>query len=343
MRLRRGAATLVVALLAVLRAAAQQPDLDAGVRGVVTRFLRFSAGELADLQRGRIVKHDLDAHTPGEFGVAGAARIRAQKAAFLAAARDIVRFKKGPGVLQIGRLSNPPALGDLAGLTVDRDDFDASSCRLHDCGIRLPADLIRRAPQEIDLKAPDAQEQAAAWFKQVLLADVTAYVSGAPGRFQQYDDGDTPIRPVEAFESVLEHTPAVGALVPGLDEHLRRFPAVRLADAEDFLYWSKEKFGVAPFITVTHVTIVCPSDRLCVMTTKDVYSSRYIDASLALAITSDAVGQADAFSLVYANRTGANALKGGLSGLRKSLVERRARASLEESLKNIRTRLETRR
>jgi len=88
---------------------------------------------------------------------------------------------------------------------------------------------------------------------------------------------------------------------------------------------------------------VCPSDRLCVMTTKDVYSSRYIDASLALAITSEAVGQADAFYLVYANRTCANALKGGLSGLRKSLVERRARAGLEESLKNIRTRLETRR
>src|SRR4029077_20553442 len=130
---------------------------------------------------------------PGEFGVAGAARIHARRAAFVDAARDIVRFKKDPGVLQIGGFSDPPALGDLAGLTVDRDDFDASSCRPRDCGIRLPADLIRRVPLEIDLKAPDTQQQAAAWFKQALLADITAYVSGTPGRFMQYDDGDAPI------------------------------------------------------------------------------------------------------------------------------------------------------
>jgi hypothetical protein len=343
MSVTRAAAALAVALAAVLHAAAQQPDLDAEIRGVLTRFLKFSAGDLADLQRGRIVKHDLDARAPGEFGVAGAARIRGSRAAFLAAARDIVGFKKDAGVLQIGRLSDPPTLGDLDGLTVDRDDFDASSCRLNDCGIRLPADLIRRVPQEIDLKAPDVQAQAAAWFKKVLLADVTAYLSGGPTRFVQYDDGPEPIRPIDELEGILEHTPALAVVAPGLPDHLRAFPAHRVAGAEDFLYWSKEKFGVAPFITVTHVTIVCTSDRTCVMATKDVYSSRYINASLALAIAGDAVGQTDTFYLVYANRTRANALKGGMSGLRKMLVERRARGALEESLKNIRTRLETRR
>ena len=36
-------------------------------------------------------------------------------------------------------------------------------------------------PQEIDPKAPDAQARGAALFKQVLLDDVTAYVTGGPG------------------------------------------------------------------------------------------------------------------------------------------------------------------
>ena len=76
------------------------------------------------------------------------------------------------------------------------------------------------------------------------------------------------------------------------------------------------------------------------MTTKDVYSSRYFDASLALAIASDAVGTPNAFYLVYANRSRANALKGGLSWLRRSVAERRARGGLEESLKTIRIQLE---
>ncbi len=339
--------------IAVLALVAATASVDPSVRAVLTRYLKFSAAEISDLERDRTVKHNLDALAPGEFGVAGATRVHASKAGFLAAARDITRFKRDPGVLEIGRFSDPPLLQDLAALTVDRDDFDAASCRLHDCGIRLPAELILRAQREIDLNAPNAQALAAAWFKGVLLADVTAYVTGGPGRFEQYDDGPTPIRPLEGFATVLDHSPAIGSLVPGLPNHLVRFPGERVAGAEDFLYWSKEKFGVAPFISVTHVTLVCPSPpeqerepfrrapaRLCVMTTKDVYSSRYIDASLALAISSDAGEAGDLFDLVYANRSRANALKGGLSGLRRSIVERRARAALDQSLKSIKMRLE---
>jgi len=326
--------------IAVLALVAAVADVDPMVRGVLLRYLKFSAAELPDLQRGRTVKHNLDARSPGEFGVAGATRVHASKTRFLVAARDIVRFKSDPSVFEIGRFNDPPVLQDLATLTVDKEDFDAASCRLHDCGIRLPASMILRAQREIDVNAPNAQEQAAAWFKQALLADVTAYVTGSPGRFEQYDDGSSPIRPLEEFTAVLDNMPAIEALVPGLRDHLARFPRDRVAGAEDFLYWSKEKFGVAPFISVTHVTIVCPSGRICVMTTKDMYSSRYIDASLALAIASDAGDAGETFDLVYANRSRANALRGGLSGLRRSIVERRARSALDESLKSIKIRLE---
>jgi hypothetical protein len=334
------AAMWLIAAAAVPRLDGQAVDIDPAVRSELTRHLKFSANELSDLSRGRAVKHNLDSRAPGEFGVAGAIRIRATKAAFLAAARDIVHFKNDPGVLQIGRFSDPPSIEDLRGLTVDKDDFDAASCRLHDCGIRLPADLIRRARQEIDTRAPHAQDRAAAWFKGVLLADLAAYISGAPDRFLQYDDGDTPIRPVEDLEGVLANMPAIGALVTGLPDHLAKFPASRLPEAEDFFYWSKERFGVAPFISVTQVTIVCSAAHTCVMTTKDVYSSRYIDASIAVAIASDSGSAGDAFYLVYANRSRANALKGGLSVLRRSIVERRARGALDESLKTIKARLE---
>jgi hypothetical protein len=206
--------------------------------------------------------------------------------------------------------------------------------------VRLPAAVIQRFERDIDPKAPDAQQRAAALFKQVLLDEVTAYVSSGAGRFEQYDDDPHPIRPLDEFDSVLENSPSLAVLVPGLSDHLRNFPASRLNDADDFLYWSKEKFGVAPFITVTHVTIVCPSTATCVMTTRDVYSSRYIDASLAVAIATDAVETPDAFYLVYGNRSRVSALKGGLSGLRRLIVERRARGSLEENLKRLKIQLE---
>jgi len=44
---------------------------------------------------------------------------------------------------------------------------------------------------------------------------------------------------------------------------------------------------------------------------------------------------------LYVNRFRANALKGRWSALRRSLVERRARGGLEESLKTMKSQLET--
>ena len=328
---------LVVCLLCA-GAAAQEPGLDPAVRAVLTTQLQFSEGDFASLRRGQVVRHDLPSRAAGEIAVAGAVRIRTPKAKFFARVRDIARFKSGPAVLQIGRFSNPPALDDFAALTVDKDDFDVRSCRLGDCGVRLPAAAIARLAREVDLKAADAQARGAAWFKQILLEEVQAYLAGAE-RMTQYDDGSKPIRPRDEFEGILAGMPEIAALAPGLTDHLRSFPSARLADAEEFLYWSKEKFGIAPFITVTHVTLLCRSSVTCVMTTKDVYSSRYLDASVALAIATDADGP-EAFDLVYDNRSRASALKGVLSALRRSLTERRARGGLEESLKTIKQQLE---
>ena len=316
---------IVVLLSAGCAANAQAPDIEPQVRAALIKYLRFTDADLAGVRRGDVVKHGLPARAPGEIAVAGAVRIAAPKSAFFDRVRDIARFKAGPDVLQIGRFSTPPSLEDLAALTVDENDFDPRSCRVGDCGIRLPAATIERLAREIDRRAPDAQARAAAWFKRFLLDTVVAHASGSD-RDLQYDDGNTPIRPRDELSGIVSNMPEIDALLPSAVEK------------EEFLYWSKEKFGLDPFITVTHVTIACRSAATCLMTTRDVYSSRYLDASMALAIATDAGGP-DAFYLIYDNRSRANALKGTLSGLRRLLAERRARGGLEDSLKAIRARL----
>jgi hypothetical protein len=333
------AATIVLAAAAGSAALAQSIEIEPVLRTVLTMHLRFSDRELNEIRQGRVAKHGLPSRAAGEVAVAGAVRIGAPKAAFFARVRDIAHFKNGPEVVQIGRFSNPPVLDDLAALTVSEDDFDAPSCRVGDCGIRLPAAAIERFAREIDYKAPDAPSRVSMLFKQILLEAVTAYVSGA-GQVTQYDDGSTPIRPNDEFQGILSAMPEIGALMPALPDHMRRFPSNRIPDAEDFLYWSKEKFGMAPFITVTHVTIACPSSFLCLMATRDVYSSRYLDASVALGIATDA--GPNAFDLVYDNRSRADALKGAFGGLRRALTERRARGGLEDNLKAVKMALEKR-
>lgn len=330
----------VVVMSAAVLSAAPASDIDPVVRGVLTRHLKFGATELADLEHDKVVKHSIDSSAPGEVAVAGAVRVYVPKSRFLERLRDIERFKRGPEVVQIGRFSDPPVIGDLAALTIDRDDFDPRGCRVGDCSVRLPADVIQRVAREIDVNAPDAQAQAAVLFKQVLFDHVKAHVSGAANRMVQFDHGPRPIRPVDEFAGVLKNASAIGALVPGLPEHLANFPASRVEGAEDFLYWSKEKFGMGTFVSITHVTIVSPSPQTCVATTKNVYSSHFLDASLSLTIAVDAVGRPDSFYLVYANRTRANALKGLFSGLRQTIVERRARGSLDTNLRTLKDRLE---
>ena len=331
---------VVLAVTTVVMASPADTGIDPSVRGVLTRYLKFGAVELADMDRGEVVRHDIETTAAAEIAVAGGVRVNATRSRFLERLRDIARFKQGSGVLQIGRFSSPPALGDLTALTVETSDFDPRSCRVGNCDVRLPADAIRRIEHELDLNAPDLQERASALFKRLLFEYVKTYTSGNGDRVEQFDGGSAPIRPLDEFSALLQNTPAIGALVPGLSDHVRDFPRHRIPGAEDFLYWSKERFGMAAFITVTHVTIVCGSTHTCVVTTKDVYSSRYLDASLALTIATDATPPAHGIYLVYANRSRANALKGTFSGLRRAFAQRRARAGLEESLRTVKIQLE---
>ena len=183
---------VLLAMSVAALAIAADSDIDVAVRGVMTRYLRFGVTELADLERGRTARHSLEALAAGEIGVAGAVLVNAPKARFMERARDIVRFKRGPDVLQIGRFSNPPKIEDLAALTVDADDFDPRSCRLHDCDTRLPADVIQRIEREFDSNAPDADARASA--EQALKlrpawAEAYGNISVAFLGMQRWDEG----------------------------------------------------------------------------------------------------------------------------------------------------------
>jgi len=333
-------AALVALALGLSVAAADQPsDLRPDLRLLLIRDLKFTPAELADLEQGKVARHTLPT-TGREVAAVGGVRIRTTKDRFAAAYRDIARFKRGEGVLQVGRFSHPPAMSDLDALTITREDVDLRECRVGDCDIRLPAEAIRRFQGEIDWTGPDADAKAAALFKQMMFDNVRAYTSGGPGRITQYDDDTPPKKLVEDFGALLKSSPYIDKAFPGLGAHLASFPADPLPGAEDFLYWSKEKFGFEPFISVTHVTLVPEGPHQYVATTRDVYSSRYFDASLALVIASDSVGDPQSFYLFYVNRSRASALRGAFSRIRRSIVERRVRGSLEDNLRAVKLRLE---
>src|SRR5262249_42446251 len=157
--------------------------------------------------------------------------------------------------------------------------------------------------------------RASAFFKQLLLNHVRSYVTGEPGRITQYDDGGRPILPVSAGDDLIKSSPYLDTLKPGLAAHVQCMWSNPLESADDFLYWRKESFGSAPFVSVTHVTSAPAGPPQMVAANRDVYSSRYIDAALSLMVASDSVRDPASFYLMYVNRTRANVLRGAMAGL----------------------------
>jgi len=337
------AAILAVAAAVTLTASGRAPsDLQPEFDALLSRDLGFSSGDLADLEHGKIVRHMMTPTAPEEVGIAGAVRIRGARERLIAAYRDIVTFRKSAGpVLAIGRFSDPPKPSDLDSLTTTHDDFDLRRCRVGDCDIRLPSTEIQRIGARVDWRRPDADVQASALFKQILLTHVQSYVTGGPGRIVRYDDGRAPILTARSADDVIRASPFLDAVKPGLAAHVQCVWSSPLDGAEDFLYWSKEKFGFAPFISVTHVTIAAAGPHQTVAANRDVYSSRYIDAAISMMVASDAVGDAQGYYLLYVNRSRASALRGPMAGLRRATVERKARSSLEGYLRDLKTRIET--
>ena len=337
-----GAVTIVAVVAAAFLVASSQPvcDLQPEFAAVLSRDLLFSPADLLDLQRGKIVTHTLPPAAIEEVGIVGAVRVEGSRDRLIAAYRDILTFKKSAAVLAIGRFSDPPDSSDLAALTTDRTDFDLRDCKVADCDIRLPASEIQHIATTVDWRQPDADAHAAAAFKQMLFAHVRSYMTGAPGRITQYDDDRTPVRPGIAGEELIRTSRYLDALQPGLAAHVTCFWSSPLDGAQDFLYWSKETFGFAPFISVTHVTIVPSGPHQSVATSRDVYSSRYIDGSLSVMIASDAVDDPQSFYLAYVNRTRASALRGPLGGLRRMIVEHKAKGGLQSHLRDIKGRIE---
>jgi hypothetical protein len=300
--------------------------------------MRFSPSDLADLEAGKVVAHGLGAGAPGEIAAVGAVRIRVGRDAFVDQYRDIVRFKRGPDVVQIGRFNHPPTLDDLAALALSQEDVDLRTCRVGHCDIRLPAATIARFQREIDWKARDADTQAATLFKQVLL-DHVAPTDRRARPDPAHDDEKRP-------SILLTTSPACSRT--RLTWQARAGPADHLRDlgtmpgAEDFRTGRRRNW-LTLFVTVTHVTILPATLAGTVIASKVVYSSRYFDASLTLTIASDGVGAAgNELYLVYMNRSRASALKGPFSSLRRSIVERRVKSSLDENLRLVKLRLEDR-
>jgi len=319
-------------------------EIPARVRALLHQRLALSTAEVAVLDRGRPLAKSLRTGDRREIAAAGAVRVDATAAFFLQRFIDIVSFKQSPIVRQIGKFSEPPRIEDLAPLTFEPGDLDAlRRCRVGACDIQLSADQIARIQAAVDWSKPDARAQANLALRELLLEYVVRYRNSGSPTLLEYANEKVPLKVRDEQQFLVANS---GQILTGVPEFSTALlgPAISLHGTQEFIYWSKEQFGLKPVVSITHVVIYLPRrpdvpDVL--IASKQIYASRYLAGSLAITVVIEAPAPGrPGFYMAYANRSRPRAFPPVIGGLVRRVALAQSRDGLEEQLQLAKERLE---
>lgn len=344
----RPAAAIVVMIAAAalaVRGAAVDGVAGPDAREILRRAGGFTAAEFAAIDRGQAVVKVL-ATDRREVAVAGAVRIQARRELLVNRMRTVANLKHGDLVLAVGTFGRPPRPDDLQALPFEDYDLDVRDCRPGDCKVRLSAESIGRFHREVNWSSPQWRNQSASVWRHVLAEHAADYAAHGASSLARYDNKKEPLSVRQEYGALLGESSFVAAVAPEFYAYLQDESKVRLANAEELLYWSKEDFSLRPVIRITHQTIYRLSgspDAPVLIATKQIYGTHYIDAALGITLALDAPdGSSSEFYMVCVNRARTRSLSGFLRGMVRSVVLNRSRDALEKILRSTKVSLETR-
>jgi hypothetical protein len=308
--------------------------------------LQFREDEVVALARGKAIARSLATTDPREVATIGAVVVKAPPAFYAEQLRDIVNFKRGVAVLQIGRFGAPPAGEDVSSLTLEREEVDAlRRCRPHACKVQLSEEAIARFQREVPWNLPGGGAAATALMRELLVEVVATYQAAGDRALMLYVDAKRPVSLAREFQAMIASKPAVLERFPLLYQYILRFPEGPDARVDDVVYWSRERMGPARVLSVTHLAIARIDDGpvAFAIASKQIYGTRYFDSSLGITVLlrTEVMGK-PACLLVYVNRSRVDALGGWLGGLKRKVVRSRARGAMSANLEEARARVEAR-
>jgi len=311
----------------------------------LTKQLAFTTSDFTALEHGEIIVRLPKTTETREVAAFAIGRLDVPVEFFLNRMRDIVQFKKSENVLQIGKFSDPPRLDDLAGLTLDATEVESMRrCRVSQCDLKMSAAAIEGFRKRVNWSAPDYRDRVTALTREMLLEYVQAFVGQGNAALAEYNDKGYRLRVQDEFKSILEPAPYMYGYEGEFQKYLQDFPSSRPAYVESFLYWSKEKFGLKPVISMTHVTVykISQSNGADVLiASKGIYANHYFEASLGLtAFIHSKFTQPDRTYLIYINRSKTDALRGLFGGFKRSLISGSLRDATRKSMESVKEKLE---
>jgi len=305
----------------------------------LSKYIRASRSDIRRLERGEVVTATLDAPDGRELTLFGAVRVHCTPEVFAARVRDIERFKASEYVLQIGRFQASPAVQDVARLTLDPGDRESMrDCRPGSCELRLPAAAMDRFRTTIPWGKPGEIEAAGSAMRQFLVDEARTYLAEGSAGLATYADRPKSVPRAVAFRQLLRPAAFPAEYQPDLFRFLDGFPRAALGESESVLYWSREKFGLKPVISITH-TALHRREGLVAFASKQVYVSHYFDASLGIALFIPEPGTSYGY-VTYMNRSRVEALHGLFARVARLVAARRGREGLGRVLIDVKRKLE---
>jgi len=294
----------------------------------VTRHVKLTPEQRAQLAAGEPVTRVLDTGLDHEVAVFGAVWIKAAPAKYVAALKDIEQFEKGENFLATKRISDAPRLEDFAAMRLPPEDLaDLRTCKVGDCEIKLGEAALGRLRQDVDWSQPTAGAQAEALVRRLAFEYVNGYLAGGNARLATYRDSDRPTFVGKEFASMVERLPELTEHLPELKAYLLGFPARTLPGATSFLYWQEAKFGLKPTIRVNHLIIDEQPTHVAVAN-KMLYASHYFWTALELRVLVPETARGG-FWFVSVNRSRSD----GLTGFTGSVIRGKVRDEAEKGMK----------
>ena len=327
--------------LLVLAALAATPNTDpfAFLQPSVT----VSADERRQLDRGEPVARVLPAHDH-EVAVFAAIRVDIDGDRLVAWMRRIGELKKSHDVLAIGRVSDPPAIDDLAGLVLDDEELSAiRDCRPGSCGLKLSAAEMTRLQRAAAGAGTEWRPRLQQAFRAMVLERVKAYVADGQAALPPYVDHADAVWPATRFVSVLGHSLFLTAHLPQFARHLSGDPGTGTTALESFVYWSKERLAGKAIISATDVTMLRsdePGLPDALVAGKQIFATHYVNASLGITLILRGTHGAPNY-LAYVNRSEVDVLGGMFGSLTRRVLQRRLKAEAATVLLGLRRRLES--
>jgi len=333
-------ATLLIVGLAVTffqSGSAQVRQIDAE-RLLSSRF-GFTAAEVDQARSGQAVAKLLKTDDATEIGAYGAVRIDQKADRLVYWLKDIASFRKAAELGVARRLSDTPAIGDFADLSLEASDLDElRTCRPGKCDLRLGDKAIERFRTGMDWTASDAATRATLLTRQLLLEHAQAYLKGGDRALGAAHNEKAPRVAADEFHQVLWKSKALYDIAPRFATYLEEFPTARLADSETFLYWAKSSPSSDSSLTLHQMVIYHAPSGDVFIADKLLYASRYLDAGLLVISLASSPNSTGFYALVGA-RASSTMLNGIAARVLRGTVESTTRDTVKMYLDWIRASL----